>query len=662
TKKTIDGYTLSKITMDGTDVTSTGSTAVTTVAGENTVEVEDTYTKDTVEKKGNVKVTKEVTGDGAPADATFTVTAEATKGSDPIEGTFDATGITGATTVTFDEGKATFSIKAGDTVEIKGLPDGTEVVFGETNMPADFSLTTDEADRIATVDADASATPEVKLTNAYTKPVVIEKGYMSFTKTVTGLESGDEDLADGITFTVTKDGSTTPIATFTYADLKAMTNSTWVSGELDLGTYTVTETDTGITGYDSKITTTTSSVEVKAENTASAPAAASLTNEYEKQQTEPTKYDVYITKAEMADGSKEVEGASLTLYDKDGNVVESWKSEKTTHKVSLVPGDYTLVETLLPENDIYHVQSEDVTFTVGDDGKVASSSALGDDGVVMIDDLGGAFTVKVVEEETGTPVPNATIEITKPDGTTETVTTDENGEVIVTNLPDGEEYTYKVVKVPDDYDVKTGGTDKVTIEKGKTIDKTEEIAPKAEPKTDATTEEKTTTEEQTTTEEKTTEEQPDDEDEEEDEDEEDEDTGTLIVTVIDEKTGKPVPNATVEITNPDGTKGTYTTDENGQIKLTELPAGEYKVVVTKVPDGYSVTTGKVETVTVEEGKTTKHTAMIAKTEDSPAKSATSKSVKTSDNAKLIPIIIVMVLSLAFIVVIIIRKRRINKNY
>ena len=483
---------------------------------------------------------------------------------------------------------------------------------------------------------------------------------MSFTKSVVGLESGDEDLADGITFTVTKDGSTTPIATFTYADLKAMTNSTWVSGELDLGTYTVTETNTAITGYDPKIPTTSTSVEVKAENTASAPKAASLTNEYEKQQTEPTKYDVYITKAEMADGSGEVEGATLTLYDKDGNVVESWKSEKTAHQVSLEAGDYTLVETLLPENDIYHVQSEDVTFTVGDDGKVASTNALGDDGVVMVDDIGGAFTVKVVEEETGTPVPNATIEITKPDGTTETVTTDENGEVIVTNLPDGEEYTYKVVKVPDGYDVKTGGTDKVTIEKGKTIDKREEIAPKAEPKTDATTEEKTTTEEQTTTAEKTTEEQPDDEDEEEDE--EDEDTGTLIVTVIDEKTGKPVPNATVEITNPDGTKGTYTTDENGQIKLTELPAGEYKVVVTKVPDGYSVTTGKVETVTVEEGKTTKHTAMIAKTEDSPAKSATSKSVKTSDNAKLIPIIIVMVLSLAFIIVIIIRKRRINKNY
>ena len=64
-----------------------------------------------------------------------------------------------------------------------------------------------------------------------------------------GLESGDEDLADGITFTVTKDGSTTPIATFTYADLKAMTNSTWVSGELDLGTYTVSETNTNINGY-----------------------------------------------------------------------------------------------------------------------------------------------------------------------------------------------------------------------------------------------------------------------------------------------------------------------------------------------------------------------------------------------------------------------------
>ena len=43
---------------------------------------------------------------------------------------------------------------------------------------------------------------------------------------------------------------------------------------------------------------------------------------------------------------KELPGATLQIKDSSGNVVDSWVSGTTAHEVSLVPGTYTLVETI----------------------------------------------------------------------------------------------------------------------------------------------------------------------------------------------------------------------------------------------------------------------------------------------------------------------------
>ena len=82
--------------------------------------------------------------------------------------------------------------------------------------------------------------------------------------------------------------------------------------------------------------------------------------------------------------------------------------------------------------------------------------------------------------------------------------------------------------------------------------------------------------------------------------------GTLVVTVTEETSGNPVPGAKVTV---DGTE--YTTDENGKVTLTDIPAGNYDVVVTEVPEGYDVKTGKTGTVTVPEGGEGTHEAVIA---------------------------------------------------
>ena len=80
-------------------------------------------------------------------------------------------------------------------------------------------------------------------------------------------------------------------------------------------------------------------------------------------------------------------------------------------------------------------------------------------------------------------------------------------------------------------------------------------------------------------------------------------TGKLIVTVTDEKTGDSVPNAKVRITNSRGISKTYTTDKNGQIKLTGMPVGKAKITVLKVPDGYTVTTNKTTSANIVRNRT-----------------------------------------------------------
>lgn len=77
---------------------------------------------------------------------------------------------------------------------------------------------------------------------------------------------------------------------------------------------------------------------------------------------------VEITKVDATD-SKELEGAKLTLRDKDGNIVEEWVSGKEAHIIRglKVNEQYVLHEDLAP---IGYATSSDVTFTVKDNGEV----------------------------------------------------------------------------------------------------------------------------------------------------------------------------------------------------------------------------------------------------------------------------------------------------
>ena len=76
---------------------------------------------------------------------------------------------------------------------------------------------------------------------------------------------------------------------------------------------------------------------------------------------------VEISKQDITN-SKELPGAKLTIFDKDGKEVESWVSEEKPHYIEKLPlGEYTLREVTAPDG--YEV-AEDVKFTVAETGEI----------------------------------------------------------------------------------------------------------------------------------------------------------------------------------------------------------------------------------------------------------------------------------------------------
>ena len=84
---------------------------------------------------------------------------------------------------------------------------------------------------------------------------------------------------------------------------------------------------------------------------------------------ENRKTRIEISKKDMATG-EELPGASLTLTDEDGNVVDSWISAEEPHHIEgelKAGGRYTLTEVLAPNG---YEEAESITFTVSSEGEI----------------------------------------------------------------------------------------------------------------------------------------------------------------------------------------------------------------------------------------------------------------------------------------------------
>ena len=147
---------------------------------------------------------------------------------------------------------------------------------------------------------------------------------------------------------------------------------------------------------------------------------------------------VTITKTEVT-GTKEIEGAKMTVKDEDGNTVDTWVSGDKEHYVSgLEEGKtYTLIEETAPEG---YVRAEEITFTVTNE-KV-------DQEVNMFD-----AQVKVTKTDalTGDAVKGAEFTVFDKDGNIVDKWITDGTAHAVSGLDAGKEYIIKETKTPEGY-------------------------------------------------------------------------------------------------------------------------------------------------------------------------------------------------------------------
>ncbi len=181
---------------------------------------------------------------------------------------------------------------------------------------------------------------------------------------------------------------------------------------------------------------------------------------------EPTA--VSFKKTDLATGV-ELEGATLTVIDEDGNVVDTWKSVKGEEHIieRLTVGEtYTLCEELAPYG---YLKAEEITFTVEDTAEIQKVELKDDvptgtilinkkgeflESVSLLDSIGG-WIVHLFEYITGS-LKDVTFEVYaledikaadgesddyyKKDELVDTITTDDTGIAKLENLPLGKYY------------------------------------------------------------------------------------------------------------------------------------------------------------------------------------------------------------------------------
>ena len=138
----------------------------------------------------------------------------------------------------------------------------------------------------------------------------------------------------------------------------------------------------------------------------------------------PTKLE--ISKTDIT-GEYELKGATLSIIDKDGNVVETWKSDGETHYIERIPvGEYILREETAPYG--YKIANE-VKFTVENTKEIQKVS--------MKDELvSGKIIIEKTDEVTGKGIAGVEFEIRDKDGKViETLVTDKNGHAESKELP-----------------------------------------------------------------------------------------------------------------------------------------------------------------------------------------------------------------------------------
>ncbi|MBQ9057653.1 MAG: Cna B-type domain-containing protein [Atopobiaceae bacterium] len=150
---------------------------------------------------------------------------------------------------------------------------------------------------------------------------------------------------------------------------------------------------------------------------------------------------VEVSFTKKALGGDELEGATIQILDKDGNVVEQWTSTTEPHRISLPDGNYVMHEEAAPEG--YYVAT-DIPFTVKSGDASATTS------VNMDDRRWGEVTISKTDAATSEELPGATLIIKK--GDTEIARWESTTEPHKIRLEAGT-YTLTEITAPNGYNV-----------------------------------------------------------------------------------------------------------------------------------------------------------------------------------------------------------------
>lgn len=251
-------------------------------------------------------------------------------------------------------------------------------------------------------------------------------------------------------------------------------------------------------------------------------------------------YEVELSKVEQVGETKiKLGGATFVVKNVSGETVFTGDTKDgESIKVNLKPGTYTLEETKAPDG--YVLNTTPVTFTVAVGGAVTGDREIVNTPI--------SFKLRKTDDE-GNGLPDAKFEIFKADGTSVLVTeaTDGDGYVTISKLPVGT-YYFTEKEAPEGYALSSQRYD-FTV------------------KADGTTEGTLTMVDYQT---------------------------KIEITKVDNK-DQPLPDAVFEVYGEvDGEftnhVATVTSDVNGKASVVSLSAGRYKIVETKAPDGYALST------------------------------------------------------------------------
>lgn len=139
-------------------------------------------------------------------------------------------------------------------------------------------------------------------------------------------------------------------------------------------------------------------------------------------------------------GEGELPGATLRVYDADGELVEEWVSGEEPHELTLMPGSYTLHEEAAPEG---YLVASDVEFEIAEGVPVTR--------VEMVDDCTRVDAEKV-DAATGEPLEGATMQVVDAEGEiVEEWVSDEGSHRIEALVPG--EYVLREAEAPEGYEL-----------------------------------------------------------------------------------------------------------------------------------------------------------------------------------------------------------------